>query len=304
MKRPVDTETIAEACLDCIAYFGIFSFPLKEEEIHHYSAVSASPEETRHALEVLVKEGSLTEKDGYYLPGDDPDWITRRLEGRQRALHLLKRSKNFVRVIASFPFVRAIAISGSLSKFAIGKTPDIDYFIITDPGRLWIARSLLHIFKKLSFITGHEHYYCMNYFVDTDALALKQRNQYVAIELATLLPVYNEGLIKQLMSENEWIKDFLPNHPGIINYNYMVRTGKQRFKKFVESLIGLFSPGRLNKKLMEFTDRRWRKKWLSSGYTTEEYKKAMQTELCISKNHPEDYEEYVLNEMAKRRMNL
>jgi hypothetical protein len=301
MKKPQGTENIAEACLECIAYFGIFNFPLKAEEIHQYVACRVEPEEVHQALDTLVADGQLVQYEGYYLTENKPDWIKQRLEGHKRALHLLERSNSFIRIIAAFPFVRAIAISGSLSKFAMGKTPDIDYFIITDPGRLWIARSLLHVFKKLSFITGHQHYFCMNYFIDTQALALKQRNQYVAIELATLLPVYNQALIKRLMLDNKWIDEFLPNHPGITRYDYLIRTGRQGFKRLMESIISFFSPCVLNKKLMEFTDRRWRKKWTLNGYSVQEYEKAMQTELHISKNHPEDYEEFVLNELAKRR---
>ena len=301
MKKPQGTDSIAEACLDCIAYFGIFNFPLRAEEIHRYISLRCTPEEVLRTLNALVDDGKLVQHQSYYLTENNPDWIAQRQKGYKRALHLLERSKIFVRLIASFPFVRAIAISGSLSKFAMGKTPDIDYFIITDPGRLWIARSLLHVFKKLSFITGHQHYFCMNYFIDTHALALKQRNQYVAIELATLLPVYNRALINRLIKENNWIDEFLPNHPGIIKDDYMISTGRQYFKKLMENIICLFSPGVLNKKLMEFTDRRWRKKWTLAGYTRQEYEKAMQTELHISKNHPEDYEEFVLNELAKRR---
>ncbi len=301
MKKPHELKNLAEACLDCIAYFGIFNFPLKAEEIHLYNSCMASPEEVHQAMDTLVVGGQVFRHEGYYLTENKPEWIKQRQEGHKRALHLLDRSKIFVRLIASFPFVRAIAISGSLSKFSMGKTPDIDYFIITDPGRLWIARSLLHVFKKLSFITGHQHFFCMNYFIDTHALALKQRNQYVAIELATLLPVYNKTLIKRLMQENKWIVEFLPNHPGIARDDYMIRTGRQYFKKLMENIISLFSPGVLNKKLMEFTDRRWRKKWTLNGYSVQEYEKAMQTELHISKNHPEDYEEFVLNELAKRR---
>ena len=65
-----------------------------------------------------------------------------------------------------------------------------------------IARTFLHLFKKLTFITGHEHYFCMNYLVDTNALKITHTNLYSAIETVTLLPVYNSTLVKEFMEEN------------------------------------------------------------------------------------------------------
>ena len=112
-----------------------------------------------------------------------------------------------------------------MSKFYASENPDIDYFIITDPDRLWIARSLLHLFKKLTFITGHQHFYCMNYFIDTKALEITHPNLYSAIEVATLLPVYNIEMLRQFFIANAWAWEFLPNHPGMTDLGYLLKTG-------------------------------------------------------------------------------
>ncbi len=301
MGEQLQIKTIEQACLQCVAYFAIFSFPLKVSEIHQYLPFDATPEKTQLALDKLVEEDKLMLLNDFYLPVNQPDWITERKEGYERAVKLLNRSGRFARIISGFPFVRGVAISGSLSKFYLGESvPDIDYFIITAANRLWIARSLLHLFKKLTFLAGYEHYFCMNYFVDTRALALQQRNQYVAIELVTLLPVYGRAAINDLMVENSWIKDFVPNHPGITNFNYLQKKRRQPLKRLAEGVINLFFPRFINQKLMELTDRKWRRKWRYAGFTDEEYNKALQTELHISKNHPRDYEKIVMEEINGR----
>lgn len=304
MSEHIQIKTIEQACLQCVAYFAIFNYPLKASEIHHYLPFGATPEQTQHALDKLLQENKLLLIDGFYLPVNQPEWIDERNDGFERAVKLLNRSGSFARIISGFPYVRGVAISGSLSKFYLGESvPDIDYFIITDPDRLWIARSLLHLFKKLTFPFGYEHYFCMNYFVDTKALALQQRNQYVAIELVTLLPVYNRAAINDLIVENSWISAFLPNHPGITNFDYLQKQRRQPFKWLAEKLINLFFPEVINRKLMKMTDRKWRRKWRYAGFTDEEYNKALQTELHISKNHPKDYEKIVMEEIDERTKN-
>ena len=57
-------------------------------------------------------------------------------------------------------------MSGSLSKHFADEKSDIDFFIITSANRLWIARTCMHLFKKVSYIAGKQHWFCMNYYVD------------------------------------------------------------------------------------------------------------------------------------------
>ena len=279
-------------------YFVIFQYPLTAHEIHQFFPVRANPGEITRALEELTSEGKIYSADGYYLPENNVSWIQERHASNKRAYDLLARSGKYVRLIASCPFVRGIAISGSLSKFSATDNPDIDYFIITGSDRLWIARSLLHLFKKLTFITGHQHYFCMNYFVDMKALEITHTNRYSAIEMATLLPVYNASLIGQLYRENLWIHDYLPNHAGPDCLDYLITERRFHLKKIMERMINLFLPGRLNGFLMRLTDKKWRRKWEKAAYPMEEYDRAFMTSLHISKNHPADYEKKVLTTLG------
>ena len=245
-----------EGCLMCLHYFGIFKYPLTPEQMHHYTPFFCTPEEIENAMNQLIADDLAFMIDGYYMKDKDPAWISERQAGEERAIKLLQRSAKYVKIISSFPFVRGIAISGSLSKFYATEEPDIDYFIITARNRLWIARSLLHMFKKLTFISGHEHYFCMNYFIDTDALNIEHPNLYSAIELKTLLPVYNKALMKQFAASNSWADEYLPNHPGAENYTYLLRKIRKPCKAVWEALINILFPDRVNRLLMKLTDKK------------------------------------------------
>src|SRR5690606_36687941 len=89
---------------------------------------------------------------------------------------------------------------------------DIDFFIITAEDRLWICRTLLHVFKKLSFLFGSQHAFCMNYFLDESHLILEEKNRFTATELMTLIPLYGHPTYQNLILRNQcWIQLHLPN---------------------------------------------------------------------------------------------
>jgi len=163
---------------------------------------------------------------------------------------------------SAFPFVRELPSAFPVQILCFPES-DIDYFIITAANRLWIARSLLHLFKKLTFITGHQHYFCMNYFVDTESLKITHRNIYTAVEVDTLLPAYNLPILRQFSNQTDG-QEFLP----IIRNgecNFLLEDKNHTFKKLLEWLIELIVPGRINQALMKLTDTKWRRKWKKQG---------------------------------------
>jgi hypothetical protein len=276
---------------------------LLAEEVCHFNTCKADLPEVYDALSALVTKGKVFTDGLYYQPADNKDWVKERLEGRQRAEDLIKKTPAYIRRISSFPFIRGIGISGSLSKFYATEQADVDYFIITQKDRLWISRTLLHLFKKLTFITGHQHYYCMNYFVDESALEINNRNLYAAIETVTIIPVYGLETIKHFRKANEWIRDYLPNHPNKLITEYLVPEKKESFKALTESLLNSLTPKKLNKLFMRLTDRKWRRKWKGHGYSEEDYKRAFHTTISVSKNHPADFEKKVMDIMVENQSN-
>ena len=293
MTDPSLTPT-EQGCLKCLTYFGIFLHPLTTTEVNRFSEVASTMKDTETALRNLVSRGQVFKMENYYALADDSEVVRMREEGMKRAVELLNRSGKYVRFITRAPFVRGIAISGSLSKFYAPPAADIDYFIITEADRLWIARTLLHLFKKLTFVTGHQHYFCMNYFVDTNHLTITHPNLYSAIETVTVLPVYNKELIADFIRHNRWTMEYLPNEKTVLNTEFLVKSRPYPVKQLIEKLMDRLAPQRLNRWLMTLTDRKWRRKWKGHGYSEGEYNKAFQTETGISKNHPADFQRNVL----------
>jgi len=289
-----EQQSLQDSVLSCLSYYGLFNHPLTAEEIHRFASKKASRTDIQKCLKNLETESLVHHFGGFYSRYDQSDWVLRRVEGTKRAVKLLKKSGAFVAIIASFPFVRGIAISGSLSKFYTGENGDIDYFIITDSNRLWITRTLLHIFKKFTFLTGHQHYFCMNYFVDFEALTISHQNLYTAIEVNTLLPVYNAPLVSGFKQLNNWTRNLLPNSKDDKNTSYLVNERFPGLKRFFELILDRTLPNKLNLLLMKLTMWKWKRKWRKHNYSPEDYERAFLSTPHISKNHPVDYEKKVL----------
>ncbi|NQU35677.1 MAG: hypothetical protein HQ521_20815 [Bacteroidetes bacterium] len=296
-----DISAIQEQIDSTLRYFELFKYPLLPVEIHRFMNFKCSLDEVVSQLLMMKQNESVYySNEGFYSRKDEPSWSIERKRGNNRAINLLYMSSRFVRVIKSFPFIVSIAISGSLSKYYADEDADIDYFIITKTNRLWIARTLLHLYKKLTFITGHEHYYCMNYFIDESALEIDQKNVYSAIETVTLLPVYNKELIIKLKRQNSWLSDYLPNETNEQDLRFLLSHGKENIKTFFEFCINALGADKLNSFFMRVTDRKWRAKWRKKSYPMENYDQAFCTTLHISKNHPDNYQANVLDALKNK----
>src|SRR4030095_7660547 len=179
-----------ESCiLRILAYFDIFQYPLTKKEIKQFLPDFFSDAKLESSLPSMILNKTVFLHSDFYSLHDNPLLAYRRKDGNLRAKKLIPRAYSIGNFLYRFPFVRAIAISGSLSKDFAEENADIDFFIITKANRLWIARTIMHLFKKLTFITGHQHYFCMNYYIDEKALLIQDKNIFTAIEIGTLLPL-------------------------------------------------------------------------------------------------------------------
>jgi hypothetical protein len=193
----------------------------------------------------------------YYSLNEDSSLVEYRLRGNELAAKYMKIAKWVVFFISQFPFVRSVLISGSLSKEFMNPESDIDFFIITAPNRLWIARLFFVLTQKIIFLNSHK-YLCFNYMIDTDHLELKEKNLFIAIEATTTIPMYGVKYYEQFLKENEWTKAFFPNFPRRETHN--VSNRETWLKKGLEFLFNNRFGEWLDVWLMAKTEKRWQKR--------------------------------------------
>ena len=292
--QSIEIGTLAKSIVKTLAYYDIFNYPLTKEEIY---ACSNTKGDTKTSvfeeLEVLVGLGIVYKCDKFYSINHNSQLIPKRIEGNKRAIKKMITARLFSKFISHFPFVRSVLLSGSISKGYMDEKSDIDYFIITAPNRLWIARILLVFFKKMFLLNSYK-LFCINYFISTSQLEIEEKNIYTAIELATLIPMYGADVYSDLYDSNQWIKTYLPNYPKRDVTNLPVFKRKI-IQKVIESLLnrrfGDYVDDKIMKKFIRFDEKRY-------GELDENtFSLAFKTRKNISKHHPNFFQKRVLESL-------
>jgi hypothetical protein len=289
----------AEQCIiKALAYFDIFNYPLTQEEIYDFLNKPVAKDVVMATLLQLVEEKRIFRLGSFYSLQPDAALYTRRAVGNNKAEILLKTAYKAGSFLYQFPFVRGIGISGSLSKNFADQHTDIDFFIITRSNRLWIARTLMHLFKKLTFITGHQHWYCMNYYIDEEAMRIDEQNIFTATELITLIPVCGNGTMDKFYHQNNWVADYFPHQEVSRQSMLLKRSGW--FKKAMEWLLDNRLGNAIDNILMRITARRWKKK--EQLHKTNDH--GVRMGLCTGKHfarpNPDFFQKKVLNLLEKK----
>ncbi len=289
------------AVLRALAYYDIFRFPLTTEEVRLNAAVILSQNETSEILRALTGKGCVESNGVYFgLKCSLANNIVHRQRGEQRRAAVKDKVQRYSRRIMRFPFVEAMAVSGSYSKGVLSEDGDIDYFIITSPGRLWICRTLLILYKKI-FLLNSRKFFCVNYFIDTAHLVIPDQNLFTATEVKYLLPVGNSNVMQQFFEANSWTNQYLPNKEE----SRAMRTDvpeKSIGAKMVQSIFTQKIGDWIDYRLMRLTLRRWKKKF--PHFHESDFDLNMRTRKNVSKHHPQGFQQKVLDALEVKMKEL
>ena len=278
--------------LRTLLYFDIFNYPLKSEEIFRFLGIPALDKSLITSRLKSLSDQKITFQFGeLFSLKNDNTLIERRLKGNKEADKYLILAKKKANLISKFPFVRGVLASGSLSKGYMDERSDIDFFLVTAPNRLWIARTLLVLYKRVFLANSHKHF-CINYLVDENHLEIEEKNLFTATELATVIPLYGSEQYKNLQEVNSWLTEFFPNYiPRSLGG---VPPSKLSWpKKVFEGVISLFFADALEKYLQNKTRSRW-KRLYEKSYSASDFKVAFKSKSYASKNHPQNFQRTVI----------
>ena len=296
ISTAVESPT-ARAIVRTLLYFEIFSYPLTAEEVFRFSTCpDATFEKDFERLQNLVRQGVVFQFGHFYQTQNDPTWAQRRLDCNHRADSLLPIARRIARFIGAFPFIKGVFVSGSLSKHCMSADSDIDFFLITESGRLWLARTLLVLFKKIFLFNSHK-YFCVNYFVDTGHLEIEEKNLFTATETVTLLPMYGREWYAAFCDANRWAWEQYPNI-SLRPVEGVPQESRPLLKKMFEWILNGKVGDWLDAKAMHLTVGFWRKKFGHLDQNT--FNVALKSRRYVSKHHPLHFQEKVLATFERR----
>lgn len=280
-----------------LLYFDIFSYPLKEEEIYRcLDQEDICAKDFSQCLHDMRSRGLLYSNREFYMVRPEPAWVDRRLKGNKLAEERLQKAYKVSRFIAKFPFVRGVMLSGSLSKGYMEEESDIDYFIVTRPGRLWIARTTLVLYKKIFLLNSHKNF-CVNYFIDTDHMVIEDKNLFTATEVVFLYPTVGPAIYKNLWEANTWVQQWYPIFPAR-ELNTCQKTPRTWVKRFGEWFLGGWLGEKVDGWCMKRTLRHWKKKF--GGMDPERFELSLRSREYVSKHHPSNFQQKVLGRLQQK----
>lgn len=201
------------AVLATLAYHDIFDFPLSLEEIQKYCIATKSISLAEISRQLNNKK--IEKRSGFYcLKGREAN-VAKRLEKRLSSKVKLEKAQKISQRLALVPTVLYIGVSGSLALGNASQDDDIDLFIITESGTLWISRLLVTLLLLLpgNLRTHKKKHvrdtFCTNMWIDTDNLSFprERQNIYTAHEIVQMYTLYaKKDIYQQFLYANKWIQ--------------------------------------------------------------------------------------------------
>ncbi|HMJ69894.1 MAG TPA: hypothetical protein VK508_13410 [Cyclobacteriaceae bacterium] len=287
---------LSQAIIKALLYSDIFHYPLTAEEIFTRLDIPCSNVSAVFLeLQQLTSAHLVYRFEEFYSLHNDAALAVRRSAGNKMAKEIMPRALRRSRLIFMFPFVRAVMISGSLSKDFIDKDGDIDFFIVTAPGKVWLTRGLLALFQRLVLFNSHK-YFCVNYYISHDRLELDEKNIFTATELITLKPMCGHEYYQKLLESNTWVSDYYPQFKKVVVASNGARSWwpKRLFEGILEPLAH-----RLDAFVMRKLTLRARRLY---GHLMEQpdFEVAFKAAPHVSKNHFSNYQRTITDKFNQR----
>jgi len=124
----------------------------------------------------------LIERDGLYCLRDRPALPDGRRDRIRRAQKLRRRGRRVARILRHAPFIRGLALTGSVAADDAGAAADVDMLVTVTPDRIATVFLLLGTAARLL----RRRYFCPNYYVSPGSLSGAPPNIYLARERAQI----------------------------------------------------------------------------------------------------------------------
>ena len=197
-------------------------FPFTLEEVANYflpgSNITAA-DLRRLLLTEKFSDLRFVIKDGYLFTRHDQSVDTRSQREAMSAAKLTAAAGLAKQLSRLVPFIRMIAVTGSVAYGSAEKWDDIDLFVVTDRRRLWISAFLMLCQVRLCKILGlrapHLSNFCLSYVHDQQGfLSESRKNRASALfarELLKAEPVAGKEEYRRILKENGWVNDLYSN---------------------------------------------------------------------------------------------
>ena len=225
------------AVLRSVTYAALFDYPLTLAQLHtSLIGVRADADAVAawwRSSDLL--QATIDYQDGLYFPSGRRDLLRTRARREALSRGLLDRDRRILSVVAGMPFVRMVALSGSLAHLNAEASADLDFFVITAPHRVWSVTLFLLVIARLF---GWRRRLCLNYVISEEALRVDPGDLFSANQIIHLRPILGHRFFARFVNANPFVREIYPNFE--IGHHAVGPSGHLAIKRLLE---GVFSIG-------------------------------------------------------------
>ena len=242
-----------QAILQTLAYFDVFNFALTDWEIYKYLWVENLADKNVsyfQVREILINLPQAEYKDGFYFFTGREELAPLRKERQIIAREKYKRARRVAKLFSVLPFIKMIAVCNSLAYDNARAESDIDFFIISQKGKVWTARFFTTLILKFLRLRPtaetKQNKICVNFIIGEDALSLQsllvEDDIYFKYWLRQLVPLYNQGdSFQKFIQENDFVAQSINNAAPLLFFNQReikLKQAAEFFKLILEKVCG------------------------------------------------------------------
>jgi len=243
-------DILPKNILSTISYYDILNFPLTSFEVWKYLLAenSSTLGEVVEALESDELKNHIEEFRGFYFLEGRKNLVERRIQCDKNSavkFEIAERAAWWLRFV---PYVRMIAVTGTLAMKNCEKNSDIDFFVVLEKGRIFTGRILVtlvvHLLGKRRHGKKIKNRICLNYFTTTGNLEIERQDLFAANEYSFIYPIFGYNIFQKFCGINlEWIKKIKPNWqvPELKPARYCVEHSQpgRSLQRLFENLINM-----------------------------------------------------------------
>lgn len=224
-------SNLQKSILKTLAFFAAIEHPLTALEIKNW-LIRENVEQKKISLsaierEILNLDNKVIAQNGLFTLAGHEEYFQKRHFTYINSLKLMKKAKRFGGGLRHLPFVRAAALAGSVAWTNASEESDIDIFVITEPGRIYLARLFVSLYFQI--FGGRRHgekikdRFCLNHYVATGKFMENDHNVYTALIYCNHTPIFGREEFEKIWNKNlPWMKEYLvdPGFPASHVFRY------------------------------------------------------------------------------------
>lgn len=175
-------------------------------------------------------QSRIKQQGGYYFLKGRKGLVKKRLEREKNSAKLMRQAVLVAGVLKAVPTIKLVGVSGNLAMENATSKDDIDFFIITQKGKLWISRMAVLLIlncmgkRRDRLDKNPAGKICVNLLLEEDQLFQENRDLYTAHEVLQMKVLWQrDNIYSQFLEENEWAFTFLPNWTSSVRITKSVR---------------------------------------------------------------------------------